>query len=58
MRFPRNVGVYDFPDQNGALVVYGNKVWMNTRENGSAYENPRVYLKNEMSDYFCLDDDL
>lgn len=57
MKFPARDGIYDFPYSCGSMVVTAGRVIMNTRENGSPYENEHVLPGNELCDYMEICED-
>lgn len=57
MKFPLRDGIYDFPYSCGSMTVTAGKVIMNTRENGSPYENDHVLPDNELCDYMEICED-
>lgn len=54
---PTKQGLYEFPEKNGWVLVTGNEIKMNTRENGSLYVNPRVDVVTEYCDWKWLNEE-
>lgn len=54
---PAKQGLYEFPEKNGWVLVTGNEIKMNTRENGSLYVNPRVDVVTEYCDWKWLNEE-